>query len=60
MSSQTGSQASLERFARGLSSPCSPTLGRVGVSAPTCLSGPCRPAQMPRKRGARQRAPPPC
>eukprot|EP00962_Isochrysis_galbana_P003927 scaffold1105_cov140-Isochrysis_galbana.AAC.6 len=56
------SQASLEleHFARGLSSPCCPTLVRADASAPTCLSGPCRPARRPRKRGARQRAPPPC
>eukprot|EP00962_Isochrysis_galbana_P031002 scaffold10084_cov139-Isochrysis_galbana.AAC.1 len=33
---------------------------RQGVSAPRCLSGLCRPARRPRKRGARQRAPPPC
>eukprot|EP00962_Isochrysis_galbana_P051698 scaffold23153_cov135-Isochrysis_galbana.AAC.1 len=58
--SQTGSQASLERLARGLGSPCCPTLGRADVSAPICLSGPCRSARRPRKRGARQRAPPPC
>eukprot|EP00962_Isochrysis_galbana_P020683 scaffold6061_cov94-Isochrysis_galbana.AAC.1 len=53
LSSQTGSQASLEHIAWGLSSPCCPTLGRADASAPTCLSGPCRPARRPRKRGAR-------
>eukprot|EP00962_Isochrysis_galbana_P035859 scaffold12306_cov147-Isochrysis_galbana.AAC.2 len=60
LSSQTGSQASLEQMAWLFGSPCCPALGHAGVSATTRFPCRCRSAQRPKERRARQRASAPC
>eukprot|EP00962_Isochrysis_galbana_P021070 scaffold6196_cov113-Isochrysis_galbana.AAC.13 len=60
LSSQSGARATLGRKRWLFGSPCCQTTGRAGVSATEVFPWPCRSAQRPKERRARQRASAPC